>query len=251
MAYSVVPVSNVGDKWDEDDFNNYLQANFAANSPDIYTTKGDLAYATAADTLARLAVGTNGQMLGVTAGAPAWISGKVPSGMIIIWSGATGAIPTGWVICDGNNSTPDLRNSFVVGAGSTYAVDATGGAASANLQHAHTTDETVTAADASPHTHTQGNTGNDIGAHTHVASITTGACADNATANAQTRTVAAGSHTHALSSPMSATDYHTHSNPNTAAATAHTHGVGNTANGLSTTQSILPAYYALAFIMKT
>ena len=49
------------------------------------------------------------------------------SGMILLWSGATNAIPTGWVICDGQNNTPDLRDRFVIGAGSTYAVDATGG----------------------------------------------------------------------------------------------------------------------------
>ena len=40
----------------------------------------------------------------------------VPSGGIILWSGAVSAIPSGWVLCDGNNSTPDLRSRFVVGA---------------------------------------------------------------------------------------------------------------------------------------
>jgi hypothetical protein len=40
----------------------------------------------------------------------------VPSGVIAMWSGATANIPSGWVICDGNNSTPDLRDKFVVGA---------------------------------------------------------------------------------------------------------------------------------------
>ena len=34
-----------------------------------------------------------------------------------MWSGAENAIPTGWVLCNGTNSTPDLRNRFVVGAG--------------------------------------------------------------------------------------------------------------------------------------
>ena len=48
--------------------------------------------------------------------------------MIILWSGATNAIPTGFVLCDGNNSTPDLRDRFVVGAGNNYSVGATGGA---------------------------------------------------------------------------------------------------------------------------
>ena len=55
------------------------------------------------------------------------------SGMILLWSGATNAIPTGWVICDGQNSTPDLRDRFVVGAGNAYAVDATGGAVSTTV----------------------------------------------------------------------------------------------------------------------
>ena len=56
-----------------------------------------------------------------------------------MWSGAVSAIPTGWLICDGTSSTPDLRNRFVVGAGSTYSVDATGGSADASLpSHTHT-----------------------------------------------------------------------------------------------------------------
>jgi microcystin-dependent protein len=51
----------------------------------------------------------------------------------MLWSGAANAIPNGYVLCDGNNSTPDLRDRFVVGAGNNYAVDATGGADSVTL----------------------------------------------------------------------------------------------------------------------
>lgn len=40
----------------------------------------------------------------------------VPSGVILMWSGSIATIPTGWVLCDGSNSTPDLRNRFVVAA---------------------------------------------------------------------------------------------------------------------------------------
>jgi len=61
-----------------------------------------------------------------------------PTGLIVLWSGSVGTIPTGWVICDGNNSTPDLRDRFIVGAGSTYAVAANGG--SVNHNHAFTGD---------------------------------------------------------------------------------------------------------------
>ena len=72
--------------------------------------------------------------------------GIVPSGAIIMWSGAANAIPTGYVLCNGSNSTPDLRNRFVVGAGSgsNYNVNDTGGADSVTLTvnqipaHTHT-----------------------------------------------------------------------------------------------------------------
>ena len=59
------------------------------------------------------------------------------SGMIIIWSGAADAIPSGFVLCDGNNSTPDLRNRFVIGSGpgSSYPVNQTGGSANATLPY--------------------------------------------------------------------------------------------------------------------
>ena len=49
------------------------------------------------------------------------------TGMILLWSGSTGSIPSGFVLCNGSNSTPDLRDRFVVGAGNTYSVGATGG----------------------------------------------------------------------------------------------------------------------------
>lgn len=62
----------------------------------------------------------------------------IPSGGIIIWSGSSSAIPSGWYLCNGSNGTPDLRNRFIVGAGSTYAVGATGGSADAIVvSHTH------------------------------------------------------------------------------------------------------------------
>ena len=62
----------------------------------------------------------------------------VPSGCILLWSGASNAIPSGYVLCDGNNNTPNLQDRFVVGAGNTYAVEATGGSKDATLvSHTH------------------------------------------------------------------------------------------------------------------
>ena len=55
------------------------------------------------------------------------------SGMIIAWSGSVANIPSGFVLCDGNNNTPDLRDRFIIGAGNSYAVDATGGSKDATL----------------------------------------------------------------------------------------------------------------------
>lgn len=51
----------------------------------------------------------------------------VPSGIIAMWSGTVDAIPKGWVLCDGTNNTPNLRNRFIVGAGDEYNVGDVGG----------------------------------------------------------------------------------------------------------------------------
>ena len=70
------------------------------------------------------------------------------TGMIILWSGAADAIPTGFVLCDGQNNTPDLRGRFVVGfhdSNGDYDVNDTGGAETVTLSiaqmpnHKHTT----------------------------------------------------------------------------------------------------------------
>ena len=66
------------------------------------------------------------------------------TGMIIAWYGNTGNIPSGFVLCDGNNNTPDLRDRFIVGAGSAYSPGATGGSKDAVLvSHFHTTENFV------------------------------------------------------------------------------------------------------------
>ncbi len=43
----------------------------------------------------------------------------LPSGIITSYNSTT--IPSGWVICDGTNNTPDLRDSFLLGSGSSLA----------------------------------------------------------------------------------------------------------------------------------
>lgn len=69
----------------------------------------------------------------------AFVRDIIPSGVIVMWSGSVASIPSGWYLCNGSNSTPDLRNRFIVGAGSTYSVDGTGGSADAIVvSHTHT-----------------------------------------------------------------------------------------------------------------
>jgi len=136
---------------------------------------------------------------------------SVPSGGIILWSGSTASIPTGWFLCNGSNSTPDLRSRFLVGAGSTYAVGATGGSADAiTVSHSHTA--TVT----------------DPG-HFHTMSGVNGANTAGPLAAAST-----SADTRNLTSTI---------------ATGVT--VANSTTGSSGTNANLPPYYALAYIMKS
>ena len=58
---------------------------------------------------------------------------SVPIGGIIMWSGATSTIPSNYHICDGTSGTPNLTNNFIVAAGGTYNVGATGGEATHTL----------------------------------------------------------------------------------------------------------------------
>lgn len=70
------------------------------------------------------ALGTNNTTIATTAFA---IANGIPSGAIVMWSGSIASIPSGWYLCNGANGTPDLRDRFVVGAGSTYNPTNTGG----------------------------------------------------------------------------------------------------------------------------
>jgi microcystin-dependent protein len=142
----------------------------------------------------------------------------IPTGGIILWSGSTGSIPATWFLCDGTNGTPDLRNSFIVGAGSTYAVNATGGSADAIVvTHTHTATSTSTVTDPGhSHTFTAGSTPGGAGE----GPLTAAKTASNYSINANTTGITV--------------------------ATTTT----NTNAGTSGTNANLPPYYALAYIMK-
>ena len=74
---------------------------------------------------------TNAQLLADSLGTAS--TGTVPIGGIILWSGSVATIPVGYALCNGSNGTPNLQDRFVVGAGSGYAVDSTGGTPNAIL----------------------------------------------------------------------------------------------------------------------
>ena len=149
----------------------------------------------------------------------------VPIGGIIMWSGSIANIPTGWALCDGSSGTPDLRNKFIVGAGSTYAVAASAGSADAVIvTHSHTYSGTTAATDLS-HTHSY-NTSDPGGAGSPNSTDTTPGEAANV--SSQTTGAASGTMNH-----------------------SHTYSGTTVASGESGTNKNLPPYYALAFIMKT
>jgi hypothetical protein len=181
------------------------------------------------------AAGTSGQVM-VSAGSgstPTWGNAFV-AGMIMLWSGSAASIPSGWLLCDGTNSTPNLRDRFVVGAGSTYAVDATGGSANAIVvSHTHTANSDVTD---SGHTHF-------IAANVYDSSEATLTASNQVklgdSGNTDTRYKLFGTSTAATLGLTSN------------ATTGVTVVTTNSTEGSSATNANLPPYYALCYIMKS
>jgi len=96
-------------------------------------------------TSAAVTLGTYDNLYGIIGVANTSTGTTIPTGMISLWYGSIGSVPLGWYLCDGTNGTPDLRDKFVVGAGSTYSVAATGGSADAiTVSHTHTATSAVT-----------------------------------------------------------------------------------------------------------
>ena len=140
-------------------------------------------------------------------------SAGIPQGAIIMWSGSAASIPQGWALCDGSNGTPNLSGRFVLGAvAPAYPQGQSGGAATINLQHSHTTND---------HTHTYSGTTGDYTLY--------------------------GSHPPRSVQDVNETSYaHSHTYSGTTSGSSNR----GTDSQLSASQSILPPYYALCFIMK-
>jgi len=88
-------------------------------------------------------------------------NGTIPVGGIIMWSGTIANIPTGWALCNGSSSTPDLRNKFIVGATSDASTGVTFNANTGTVSGAYAPGNTggetahqLTIAELASHTHT-------------------------------------------------------------------------------------------------
>ena len=89
--------------------------------------------------------GVSNTQVATTAFVSNSLSNILPSGVIVMWSGSVASIPAGWLLCNGSSGTPDLRDRFVLGAGSTFNPGATGGSANAIVvAHTHTATSVVT-----------------------------------------------------------------------------------------------------------
>lgn len=155
--------------------------------------------------------GSNNTTLATTEFVTTAVANGFPSGGIIIWSGSAVSIPSGWYLCDGTNSTPNLTDKFVIGAGNSYAVGDTGGSADAVVvEHTHTASVTDPG-----HTHpfyaTTTTAGTDYGGPPFYG---------NAPQNSTTSSATTGI------------------------------SVTNANAGVSGTDANLPPYYALCYIMK-
>jgi len=111
-----------------------------------------------------------------------------------MWSGSEASIPTGWVLCNGQNSTPDLRNKFIVGAGtgSNYGVAQVGGADSVTLTSNQMPSHNHTVQGAGDHNHP-----NSTASSTNI-SLSGDTGSSNAPHSHTGTTDGAGAHSHSL-----------------------------------------------------
>ena len=77
----------------------------------------------------------------------------VQSKMIVMYWGSEDEIPEGWVLCDGGNGTPNLKDRFVMSSGDNYAPGQVGGSNDVNAEFT-TEEHKLTVAQIPSHSHT-------------------------------------------------------------------------------------------------
>lgn len=180
-------------------------------------------------------IGTYDNIYGIV-GVQTAVGTTIPLGVITLWYGSIGSVPTGWYLCDGANGTPDLRDKFIVAAGSTYAVGATGGSAnSVVVSHDHTY-STTTGSGGSASGTILARIGSDFGAFQSDSGTGVFAASGSSLPNRMQGAAGTGSNSSV-----------------TMTIPTHTHTVSGTTTtaGVSGTNANLPPYYALAYIMKS
>lgn len=175
MGCTIVPSVITGQTYSAGNYNTYVKDNI--NSLLVFTTAGDLVYASSSTTLARLGIGTEGYVLTVVSGLPVWAT-SVPIGVVTSWAGSS--VPTNWLDCDGslkskstyaalyailgtiwgagdasNFNLPDLRGQTIIGVGTGSGLTPRALAASVGTET-----HQLTSAEMPSHTHVQNS-------HTH------------------------------------------------------------------------------------
>lgn len=197
--------------------------------------------------------------------------GAVPVGVIVLWSGAVSAIPTGWAICDGANGTPNLTGRFIVhadaDAAGTYNVAGTGGAATDAITTSSNGAHTHTAAAGGDHSHggttgTHALTTDELPAHQHISPWAIDSGGDTPYGTPGTKfTVLGGTATEEFGGNDAESADSMAYTSSVGGGTAHSHSITTSGTHTHTTDSqgahthtatvdTIPPYYALAYIMR-
>lgn len=199
-------------------------SDYTYNTPNKIKISGD------AVTMVTQPVAANSTALATTE----FVHNIMPYGAIIMWYGLVSAVPSGWALCNGSNSTPDLRGKFIIGA--SVDVSNVGGVFNAATEITGSATQTGGSKDAVvvTHSHTAAATIESDGVHNHnyyagdglgLPGYPTVELDGNNNISRTIPTSDAGAHTHAV---------------NVTIASA----------GESADNKNLPPYYALCYIMK-
>lgn len=179
----------------------------------------------------------------------------IQSGMIMMWSGSVAAVPSGWVICDGNNGTPDLSERFIVATVSNGGVASPTGGSSGPY----------TTGSSGSHTHS-GSTGNTTLTTNHIPSHSHNMFTASTIGDQSPVVDATYKYVYRAADPVLSGQYKSVQNytlvgsnsgtptvgqtSNTGSSASHNHTISSDGSHTHTVDGT-PRYYKLIFIMKT
>jgi len=158
-----------------------------------------------------------------------------PVGFIGMWSGTLASIPTGWALCDGGSSTPDLRDRFILSVGTAENPGATGGSSNGSLSSTNSVSAGTPAGSVTVNNHVL--TLSQVPQHSHLAR------GDSSGSGSQSAGTTGGSGNFSIETNSAG------------GGAAHNHGGSFSGSALGvhghTYANNFPLYYKLAFIMFT